>query len=263
MRILCIGDVVSLEGRQELADLLPRLKREYKADFCIVNGENAALGNGIDRGSMEDIFAAGADIVTGGNHSLQKPSAASVLEEMPALLRPANLGNTFGKGWYRLEGLKRDLFVINLQGILGLPESDNPFVTAEKILQEHTTPRDVIVVDFHGEATGEKQAMGYFLDGRVSLVYGTHTHVLTADAHILPKGTGYITDIGMSGVYQSVIGKEIGPAIHNFVHWSEPELRQKVQDAKGESMICGVLADIDEQSKECIYIQSFCRKEGE
>lgn len=260
MRILCVGDVVSLEGRQMLSRYLPKLKKEYKADFCIVNGENAALGNGIDEGSMEDIFAAGADIITGGNHSLQKPSAASVLEEMPFLLRPANLGNTFGKGWCRVEGLKKDLLVINLQGILGLPESQNPFALVQEIITQ-ATPRDIVVVDYHAEATGEKQAMGYFLDGKVSLVYGTHTHVLTADERILPQGTGYITDIGMTGVRHSVIGKEIGPAVHNFIHWGEEGQRQRVQDAKGDCFLCGIVADIDEQTKKCTYIERFCREE--
>lgn len=255
MRILCIGDVVSKEGRQALAKHLPRLKREYKSDICIVNGENAALGNGIDRGSMEDIFAAGADVITGGNHSFQKAAAADVLEEMPYLLRPANLGNTFGHGWCRAEGLKNDLLVINLQGILHLPETQNPFVLASDIVRQHATPRDIVVVDFHAEATGEKQAMGYHLDGKVSLVFGTHTHVPTADECILPGGTGYITDIGMTGVRYSVLGKDISPALHNFCTWGDSAARMRIQDAKGPCIVCGILAQIDEQSKRCTCIE--------
>lgn len=261
MRILCVGDVVSAEGRRFLATQLARLKREYSPDYIIVNGENAALGNGIDRASMEEILAAGANVITGGNHSLQKASAADTLEEMPFVLRPENLGNTFGRGWCRLEGRKWDLLVINLQGILYLPPSQNPFVRADELIKEIATPRDIIVVDFHAEATSEKRAMGFYLDGRVSLMFGTHTHILTADETILPAGTGYITDIGMTGVEQSVLGKAIAPAIHNFLHWGESDARQKTQDATGKSILCAVLADVDEQTKKCTYIQPIKIKE--
>ena len=260
MRLLCIGDVVSAEGRQMLARELPRLKREYRPDFIIVNGENAALGNGIDRRSMKEIFDAGADVVSGGNHSLQKAAASDVLEETPFLLRPANFGNTFGRGWCRLEGRKRDLLVINLQGMLYLPENENPFVCADGLLEQVATARDIIAVDFHAEASSEKRAMGFYLDGRVSLVFGTHTHVLTADETVLPEGTGYITDIGMTGVEHSILGKAISPAVHNFVHWGEAEQRQKTQDADGRSILCGILAEIDEQTGRCTHIERICRR---
>ncbi len=260
MRILCVGDVVSAEGRAFLTAQLSRLKREYAPDYIIVNGENAALGNGIDRSSMEEIFDAGADVVTGGNHSLQKAAAADVLEEMPFLLRPENLGNTFGRGWCRLEGRQRDLLVINLQGMLFLPENENPFVRVDALLKEIATPRDIIVVDFHAEASSEKRAMGYHLDGRVSLVFGTHTHILSADETVLPRGTGYITDIGMTGVEHSILGKAIDPALHNFIHWGDPEKREKTLDAKGKSILCGIIADIDEQMG-CTHIERIIRRE--
>ncbi len=258
MKIMCIGDIVSAEGREMLFETLPALKREYKPDFIIVNGENAAIGNGIDEKSMREILSAGADVITGGNHSLQKAAAGEVLEEMPMLLRPYNFGNTFGRGWYRLEGQKRDLLVINLQGMLYLPENENPFVCAEELLDKIATPRDIIVVDFHAEASSEKKAMGYFLDGRVSLVFGTHTHVLTADETILPKGTGYITDIGMTGVEHSILGKDITTAIHNFKYWGQAELRQKTKDAKGKCILCGIVAEMDEQSGKCTHIERIC-----
>jgi len=261
MRLLCIGDIVSLEGREMLFGTLPALKREYRPDFVIVNGENAALGNGIDRGSMEEILSAGADVITGGNHSLQKPSAAEVLEDMEMLLRPENLGNTFGRGWYRVEGLKKDLLVINLQGMLYLPENENPFVCVDRIIRENATSRGIIVVDFHAEASSEKRAMGYHLDGKVSLVFGTHTHVPTADETVLPRGTGYITDIGMTGVEQSILGKAVEPALHNFIHWGDPDQRAKTQDAKGKSMLCGIFAEIDEQTGTCTHIERIFRKE--
>ncbi len=256
MKILCIGDVVAAEGRAFLQRKLKVLKRETGCSICIVNGENAADGNGIDRASMEDILTAGADVITGGNHSFQKKTAGEVLEEMPFLLRPANFGNTFGKGWCRIEGTKYDVLIINLQGMLYLPEIENPFTYAERLIQEIATPRDIIVVDFHAEATSEKKAMGYHLDGKVSLVFGTHTHVLTADEIILPNGTGYITDIGMTGVEHSVLGKAVEPCLHNFIHWGESDNRAKIKDAAGGCILTGLLAEIDESTKRCICVHS-------
>lgn len=243
-----------------LLDTLPALKREHNADFCIVNGENAAIGNGIDRRSMEEIFAAGADVITGGNHSFQKRDSAEVLEEMPYVLRPANLGNTFGRGWCRVETLDHSILVINLQGMLYLPDIDNPFVAVTDIINEVARKEDIIVVDFHAEATSEKRAMGYHLDGKASLVFGTHTHIPTADADILPHGTGYITDIGMTGVKDSILGKAIAPAVHNFIHWGDADARQKTQDAHGTTMLSGIVAEIDEQTKKCTKINNFIIK---
>ena len=260
MKILCIGDVVSAEGRDMLLRTLPRLKREYGAHFCIVNGENAALGNGIDRRSMEEIFSAGADVITGGNHSFQKRESGEILEEMPCLLRPANLGNTFGRGWCRAETLDYSVLVIKLQGMLYLPDIDNPFVTVTDIINAVARPEDIIVVDFHAEASSEKRAMGYHLDGKVSLVFGTHTHIPTADADILPHGTGYITDIGMTGVKESILGKAIAPAVHNFVHWGEAEARKKTEDAHGARLLCGIAAEIDINTKKCTKINNFVIK---
>lgn len=243
-----------------LLDTLPALKREHNADFCIVNGENAAIGNGIDRRSMEEIFAAGADVITGGNHSFQKRDSAEVLEEMPYVLRPANLGNTFGRGWCRVETLDHSILVINLQGMLYLPDIDNPFVAVTDIINEVARKEDIIVVDFHAEATSEKRAMGYHLDGKASLVFGTHTHIPTADADILPHGTGYITDIGMTGVKDSILGKAIAPAVHNFIHWGDADARQKTQDAHGATMLSGIVAEIDKQTKKCTKINNFIIK---
>lgn len=257
MRLLCIGDVVSDTGRDMLYQMLPVLKRQYQAERIIVNGENAALGNGIDARSMRDIFSAGADVVTGGNHSFQKKNAGDVLEDLPFLLRPANFGNTFGNGWCRIEGRQTDLFVLNLQGMLFLPEIQNPFEYAEKVIAEHTTPRDIIVVDFHAEASSEKQAMGYFLDGKVSLVFGTHTHVQTNDERILSGGTGYITDIGMTGPIYSVLGKAVEPAVHNFRYFGDSEKRKAVEDAPAPCQICGIFAEIDDASKKCVNIDKF------
>lgn len=256
MNILCIGDVVSDTGRDHLARLLRPLKKETGADLVIVNGENAALGNGIDRESAEDIFNAGADVITGGNHSFQKKTAGTLLEETPFLLRPENLGNTFGRGWCRVEGRKRDVLIINLQGSLFMPDVQNPFACVDALLEKEARPRDLIVVDFHAEATGEKQAMGYYLDGRISLLFGTHTHVQTNDETVLPGGTGYITDIGMTGPIRSVLGKNIDAAVHNF---RCPDDRVPVRDAPSPCRLCGILTQIDDVTGKCINISKISK----
>lgn len=250
MRILCIGDVVSQEGIDFLCEKLPRLKRQYQPDAVIVNGENSARGNGIDEYAYEQIISAGADVVTGGNHSFQKKTAGALHEEKKRLIRPANMpDNVAGRGELILDFCRFRLRVINLSGSLCMSECINPFEYVQKLLETDTDA--VTVVDFHAEATSEKQALGYFLDGRVSLVYGTHTHVQTNDARILPKGTGYMTDIGMTGVRDSVIGKAIECCVHNFRF---PDQRMQISNAKGSCILCGVFAQIDEKSKKCTDI---------
>lgn len=257
MKVLCIGDVVGAAGRDCLARHLSSLKRQYQPDIIIVNGENAADGNGIDRRSMDEIFDSGADVITGGNHSLQKKTAGEVLEDTARLLRPANLGNTFGHGICRIEGSRRDALIINLQGNLYLPESENAFVCLERILQSEVTDRDIVIVDFHAEATSEKQALGYFADGKVSLLFGTHTHVPTADETILENGTGYISDIGMTGVRRSVLGKDVDVCVHNFY---APGDRLPIRDAEGESTLCGIYCEIDDNDKKCTKIERIIKK---
>lgn len=251
MRILCIGDVVSQEGVEFLSARLWELKRRYRPNAVIVNGENSARGNGIDEYAYRQIIDAGADIVTGGNHSFQKKTAALLHEESKRLIRPANLINySAGKGVLLLDFGRYRLRVINLSGSLCMTECLNPFEYAQRLIE--TDSDAITVVDFHAEATSEKQAMGYFLDGRAALVYGTHTHVQTNDARILPKGTGYMTDIGMTGVRDSVIGKAIECCVHNFRF---PDQRMQISDAKGSCMLCGLFAQIDEKSKKCTDIR--------
>lgn len=252
MIILCLGDVVSAIGMEAVRKTLPELKRKYRPDHIIINGENSAIGNGIDRVSAEELFAMGADVITGGNHSFQRKGADEMHEEMPCLLRPANWsGDPFGRGDCRLELGAYDLRVISLQGMLYMNKCDNPFQVLEKLLQEGTS-RDVTVVDFHGEATSEKQALARHFDGRVALVFGTHTHVQTNDAAILPQGTGYLTDIGMCGAEHSILGKGLEPCIHNFI---DPDNRMKITDAEGPGMVNGLVADIDTKTKKCRSIE--------
>lgn len=249
MKLLCIGDIVSKEGVEYLTEKLPRLRKQYGADIVIVNGENSALGNGIDRDSFDAIMNAGADIVTGGNHSFQKKSAEALHDDEKRLISPANLP-LCSQGEIVLDMGRTTLRVINLSGSLFMSECKNPFEYMQNALTREKN--EVTVVDFHAEATGEKRAMGFMLDGKVSLVYGTHSHVQTNDAQILPNGTGYVTDIGMTGVKDSVIGKDIEVCVHNFLC---PDDRLPVKDGKGACILSGIYAEIDEATKKCKEIR--------
>lgn len=252
MRVMCLGDVVSQGGREALQKRLPGLKQKYRPDCLIINGENGAIGNGIDRRTVEDLFSLGADVITGGNHSFHRKEAKEFHEEYPFLLRPANwLGDPLGYGTCRLDMGAYDLRVISLQGTLYMNHCKNPFTVLDELLAE-STPRDVTVIDFHAEATSEKQALGRYADGRVALVFGTHTHVQTNDATLLPKGTGYLTDLGMCGSQHSILGKGLEPCIHNFV---DPENRMKITDGEAPYMINGILAEIDPKTKRCLSIE--------
>lgn len=252
MKLLVLGDVVSRVGVEAVERHLPALKRKYRPDCIIINGENSAIGNGIDRVSAQRLLDAGADCITGGNHSFQRKEAEELHEEIPALLRPANwCGDPFGRGDYRLDFGAFDLRVISLQGTLYMNKCENPFKTLEKMLEEGS-PRDLTVVDFHAEATAEKQAMGWHFDGKIALLFGTHTHVQTHDARILPKGSGYITDLGMCGSRDSILGKGLEPCIHNFL---DPENRMKITDGERPCILNGILADLDEKTKKCRSIE--------
>ena len=252
MILLCLGDVVSAIGMNAVRRTLPALKRKYRPDCIIINGENSAIGNGIDRSSAEELFAMGADVITGGNHSFQRKGAEELHEEMPCLLRPANWsGDPFGRGDCRVDMGAYDLRVISLQGSLYMNKCENPFLVLEGLLQKGS-PRDVTVVDFHGEATAEKQALGWHFDGRVSLIFGTHTHVQTNDGQILPRGTGYLTDLGMCGAQESILGKGLEPCIHNFI---DPENRMRITDAEGPCIVDGLVAEIDDKTKKCLKIE--------
>ncbi len=250
MKLICIGDIVSREGAEYLQEKLPMLRRQYKPDAVIVNGENSALGNGIDKVSYDMIMEAGADVVTGGNHSFQKKNAQDIHDDCKRLLCPANVPEYTGCGETVLDMGRFSLRVINLSGSLFMKECENPFEYMQKALEREKNA--VTVVDFHAEATGEKRAMGFMLDGKVSLVVGTHTHVQTNDAQILPNGTGYITDLGMTGVKNSVIGKDVDVCIHNFL---TPDDRLPVKDGKGNCILCGIYAEIDTATKKCTKLE--------
>lgn len=245
-KVLAVGDVVGEPGVERVRRSLRYLKRQTGADFVVVNGENAS-GVGITPQQAEDIFDAGADVVTLGNHVFNKREIVPYLEESSRILRPANLApQTPGRGWGIYDSKCGDVAVINLIGRCGMDFGpDNPFLLVDKILKDVDTK--LVLVEIHAEATSEKLAMGYMLDGRVSAVWGTHTHVPTADAQILPKGTGYVTDLGMTGPANSVLGIRAAQSIAKF----RGDLTARYQWADGPTKLEAVLFTLDSQSGLC------------
>ena len=245
-RILAIGDVVGTPGLDYLRKQLPKLRRQYRADFCVVNGENAAMV-GMTASQGETIFDAGADVITLGNHSFSKREIADYMEDQSRILRPANFApQTPGAGWGIFDTAAGNVAVIDLQGRCSMDYTpDNPFLLVDKILKKIDTK--LIFVEIHAEATSEKLAMGYMLDGRVSAVWGTHTHVPTADAQILPKGTGYVTDLGMTGPRYSVLGIKPELSISKF----RGDLYSPYRWADGPTKLEAVLFTIDTDTGLC------------
>ena len=212
IKVLCVGDVVGSAGCEFLRKKLADFKRENNIDVCIVNGENSAVGNGMLPQSCNHIFTSGADMITGGNHSLKRREIFDYLDQNENIIRPANYGDgVWGKGYGIIDKGAYKIGVINLMGRVYLEGHDDPFATADKIIAELKNETKIIFVDFHAEATAEKKALGYYLDGKATAVFGTHTHIQTSDAQIMSNGTGYITDLGMTGPEESVLGvkKEI------------------------------------------------------
>ncbi len=254
MRIMCIGDVVGTSGCGFLRDHLAAFKKQQQIDLVICNGENSADGNGITVRSAEHIFSSGVDVITLGNHSFRRKEVFPFLDECPSIIRPANFPSveTPGKGFCVVDMGYTTVAVINLMGQQFMDTNlENPFLKIDKILSE--IDAKIIIVDFHAEATSEKRAMGLYLDGRVSAVFGTHTHVMTADAEVLPSGTGYITDVGMTGVIDSCIGVKKEIIIRRF----KTQLPERFDYAQGDSKLDCVVFDIDRKSGKCTSAQSF------
>jgi calcineurin-like phosphoesterase len=283
LRVFMIGDVVGEPGLKALESLLPGLIRQSSADFVVVNGENAAEGFGMTRAVLDRIIAAGADVVTSGNHVWEKRDFLPVLEEEPRILRPGNYpSGTPGRGWVRLEKVREpegppvSWLVVNLQGREYMTPIDCPFRCFDAMMNARTAtvdmthpiftpegdlpqilkkPADIVLVDFHAESTREKEALAYYLDGRASLVAGTHTHVQTADERILPKGTAYITDLGMTGAEAgSVIGMD--PKI--CLNRARNQVLYRMECAKedgGGAVVQGVLAEINRDTGMALSIR--------
>lgn len=246
IRILAVGDVVGNPGLDRIDRSLRFLKRKYQVDFTVVNGENASVV-GLTPGQVEEILDAGADVITLGNHSFGKREIVPYLDETDRVLRPANYApQTPGQGWAVYETGFGPVAVIDLIGRCGMDYTpDNPFLLVEKILKKIDTR--LIFVEMHGEATSEKLAMGYLLDGRVSAVWGTHTHVPTADARVLPKGTGYVTDLGMTGPAESVLGIRPELSIARF----RGDLPERYRWAEGKTKLEGVVFTVDTETGTC------------
>ena len=248
--ILAIGDVVGEQGLDHLARHLRSLKQLKDIHFTVVNGENASVV-GITPQQVERLYQAGADVVTLGNHTFGRQQLAGRLEEDPYLLRPANFtGRAPGRGWGVYECRHIQIGVMNLIGRCGLDfNADNPFTTADKLLRDERPL--FTLVDFHAEATSEKLAMGYYLDGRVSALWGTHTHVPTADGRVMPKGTGYLTDLGMTGPVESVLGICPEQSIEGFLGG----LPGRYQAAEGPCKMQGAVFSLDSQTGLCVAVE--------
>lgn len=252
-----MGDVVSPFGCDYLMKTLPKLKRDYSADLTIVNAENSAAGNGVTSKSAQSVFDAGADVITLGNHSLRRPEIYDYLEHEKYIIRPANYHSSApGRGMVVVDKGYLKAAVINLQGATYSEPIRNPFECAkQEILMAREAGASIIIIDFHAEATSEKRALGFYLDGEVSVVFGTHTHVQTSDNQILPNGTGYITDLGMTGPRDSVLGVAPKCVIEKLC----TGLPVKFKNEDGPCVVEGCFFETDNKTGKTVYTEIFRR----
>jgi len=260
VRILFIGDVVGRAGRRAVREVLPLLKREEEIDFVVANGENAAGGIGITPEKAEELLSMGVDVITSGNHIWKKREILPYLDRHPRILRPANYppgAPGRGSGVYTARDGTR-VAVLNLEGRVFMRPLESPFRVSEQQIEILKGQTPIVIVDFHAEATSEKMAMGWFLDGEVTAVIGTHTHVQTSDERILPGGTAYITDAGMTGPVNSVIGMKKEIAIQGFL----TQLPNRFEVATGEVELQGVILEVEETTGRALEIRRIKRKPG-
>lgn len=252
MNILIIADVVARPGRRAVLERLRDLREQYKIDIALINGENVAGGFSITPKIADEFFAKGVDIITSGNHIFDKAEIIPYLEKNPLIIRPANYPpNTPGKGLFvgEINGYK--IAVMNFLGRVFMPPVDDPFRSVESCLKQIPDDVKIRLVDFHAEATSEKYAMGWYLDGRVSCVYGSHTHVPTADERILDNGTAYVTDVGMSGSYAGCIGMKKEDIINRFTKFPA----RRAEHAEGNVWICALVLEVDEATGKAVKIE--------
>jgi len=248
LRILAIGDIIGKPGRKAVEEILPGLYSEYNIDFVVGNGENAAGGLGLTPSTAQELFDSGIDVITTGNHIWAYKEIIPYLDNEPALLRPLNYPPTNpGRGYL----LKNNVLIVNLVGRVFIGHFDCPFRAMDQLLTEFEHKSIPIIVDFHAEATSEKVAMGKYLDGRVSAVLGTHTHVGTIDAHILPGGTAYVTDIGMVGPIDSVIGDDPDSVIERFL----TQMPSRLSVGRGKVNFDAILVEVDENTGKAVDIK--------
>lgn len=257
MRILFIGDVFGVPGRRIIGDRLDSIRQEYNIDFCIANCENASHGRGVSMTAADFLYGAGVDFITMGNHTWGNGELFNFIDDYP-IVRPANYAEGLpGRGYEIADTIAGRVAVINLLGRVSMEPCENPFTCADKCLAdiENKGGADVIIVDFHAEATSEKIAMSYYLDGKVTAVIGTHTHVQTADEMILPGGTAYITDAGMTGTRAGVIGMKRAQVIEKFV----TGMPKRFEPADGKAILCGVIIETD--GTKAVSIERICISE--
>lgn len=258
MKILFVGDIVGRPGRDAIKELLPKLAKEYKLDFVIANAENAAGGSGITPRVAEELFSYGVDVLTSGDHIWKKREIFEFINQEQRVLRPMNYpGDCLGRGFALFKTKKGKLVgVVNVNGRVFMQALECPFRSCIKAWEELSRETKVIIVDVHAEATSEKVALGWYLDGKVSAVLGTHTHIQTADERILPQGSAYLTDTGMTGSYDSVIGRKIGDVLERFL----TSLPTRFQLAEENVKLAAVVLDIDESSGKAKSIERIQRK---
>lgn len=242
LKLLFMGDIVGRPGRELVIDLLPKIRAEHNVDFVVANGENAAAGNGITGAIARSLLNAGVDAITLGDHVWDQRGWESEITQIERVCRPANLPRS-NPGWDHLiieaRGFRLGLFTVLGRTYMNL-KADCPFLTADRMIDQLRAQCDAILVEVHGEATSEKQALGWYLDGRVTAVLGTHTHVPTADARVLPKGTAFICDVGMTGPYESVLGRDVAAVVGRFVDG----LPRKFEVATEDNRLSAVLVEI-------------------
>lgn len=256
MRVLAVGDIVGRTGLQKLKDVLPKVVKENYIDFVIVNGENAADGMGLTEKMYKEILSLNVNVVTMGNHTWGKKEIFNFIEDKH-IIRPANYTpNNPGKGYEIFECKGKNIAVINLIGRTTMQVlSENPFLVAKDIINEIKPVVDIIIIDFHAEATAEKVALAYYLNGDATIIFGTHTHVQTADEEILENGTAFITDIGMTGPKKSVIGMDVDVSIKRF----ETSLPEKYKIAEGEGKFNSCMFEIDDKTNKVVKIERINR----
>lgn len=256
LNICFIGDIVAAPGRNVIKNLLPGFLASNNIDFCIVNAENSTHGLGVSARVIDELTKLGVDCITLGNHAFSNYDFFTQANKYNYVIRPDNVNDKWpGKGYTVITKSGQSIGVMNLMGQVGMnPCSNDPFAKADEILEAFREKKvNTIILDFHAEATSEKQAMGYYLDGKVSAVLGTHTHVQTADSRVLPNGTGYITDCGMTGCVESIIGMDIDTSLTRFVE----KIPAKYQPAEGDAFMCGVILEINSTGR-CDGIRRFC-----
>jgi 2',3'-cyclic-nucleotide 2'-phosphodiesterase len=252
MKVLMIGDVVAKPGRLAVLERIQDIREQYQIDLAIMNAENLAGGFSVTPSLCEQLFSSGIDVMTSGNHIFDKKEAIEYIGRQPRLLRPANYPPTTpGKGIWLGEKKGLGIAVMNLMGRVFMPPSDDPFRIVDALLESVPVTSKIRIVDMHAEATSEKVAMGWYLDGRVSAVLGTHTHIQTADERILPQGTAYLSDLGMTGSYSGVIGMSKSDVIARFT----TVVARRAEHSHGDVKICAAVIDIDEETGKAREIQ--------